>query len=56
MKYKGIVWLKKYEGFESFSDIGRDMSEMWDNFPVKIPGESQGNITITIEYDGDIVE
>lgn len=59
--FDGVVWEKEYEGFESTSDIERDISELWrdvdDNLPANfvIPGDFQGRMTITITYKGEIV-
>lgn len=39
----------EYDGFESASDIERDMSEIWDEFD-HLPGEWEGTLRITVEY------
>lgn len=45
------VFQKDYDGFESWTDVGRDIDEIWDNPAMKdIPPEWQGTIRITIEY------
>lgn len=49
-----ILFEKKYEGFESLSDLGRDVHEAFDhrfNPAVKdLPGEFQGTVTVKITY------
>lgn len=39
-----------YEGFESLSDISRDMGELLEYPPFDKLGEYNGNLKITIEY------
>jgi hypothetical protein len=49
------IFEKNYEGFESLSDIERDISECFDerfNEQMKfIPAEFQGTLTVTITYE-----
>jgi hypothetical protein len=42
------IFNKVYHGFESWSDIDRDVSEMWDD--ADIPAEGQGKLTIKVTY------
>ncbi len=45
------VFKKDYHGFESWADIGRDMSEIFDEPSMKnVPPEGQGTLRITVEY------
>ena len=45
------VFKKDYHGFESWAEIGRDMSEMFDEPSMKnVPPEGQGTLRITVEY------
>lgn len=48
------IWQKDYVGFESLSDLDRDISEAFDekfNPAVKqLPGEFEGTLRVTIEY------
>lgn len=45
------VFQKEYYGFESWSDIGRDMDEIFDQPGMAtVSGESQGTLRITVEY------
>ena len=39
---------KEYKGFESWSDIGRDIEEMYEGKDV--PGEGQGKVVVKIIY------
>jgi hypothetical protein len=39
---------KEYKGFESWSDIGRDVEEMYEGKDV--PAEGQGKIVVKIVY------
>ena len=54
-----VIWQHRYHGFESLSDLDRDVMEALDDrFNEKakeVPGEFQGTIKVTIEYfpDGD---
>lgn len=52
---KKVIFEKTYYGFEDIYDMDRDLSEMWDerfNEKVKdIPGEFQGNVKVTVEYE-----
>lgn len=54
MKEARLIFKKEYEGFESLSDIGRDVSEAFDkdfNPDVAfLPGEFQGTVRVIIEY------
>ena len=43
-----VLLEKSYEGFESWSDIDRDISEMWDDS--NIPAEGTGTVIIKIVY------
>ncbi len=43
-----ILLDKYYDGFESWSDIERDVSEMFEDSG--IPGESRGKIIVKIIY------
>ena len=44
-------WEMKYNGFESLSDLDRDVSEALDCPEAKhIPMEFQGTIIVTMEY------
>lgn len=45
------VFEKEYYGFESLYDMERDVSEAIEYSDVKIPGEFQGTIKVTITYD-----
>jgi hypothetical protein len=49
-----VIWSHKYHGFESLSDLERDITEAFDdrfNPAAKvIPGEFQGTVKVTIEY------
>lgn len=49
-----ILFDKKYEGFESLSDLDRDISEAFDaDFnpaAAGIPGEFQGTVRVQITY------
>lgn len=51
------IFKKEYHGFESTSDIGRDLHEMWDerfNPDIKgISGEFQGTVKITVTYSDE---
>jgi hypothetical protein len=51
---KQVIYSREYHGFESLSDIGRDVEEAFDaNFnPLMddIPGEFQGTMTVTITF------
>lgn len=50
---KKIVLLDKiYCGFESVSDLERDVSEMW-NDATDVPAEFQGTIKVLITYEED---
>ena len=50
-----ILWHKVYDGFESFSDYWRDVDEAvqpdFNPEMKKVPGEFQGKIRVTIEYE-----
>ena len=49
-----ILLEKDYHGFESFTDMIRDVEEVFD-FPPgsKLDGEFEGTIRLKIEYLGD---
>lgn len=51
---KKLIFRKEYNGYESLSDVDRDISEAFDgkfNEAAKdIPSDFEGVITITIEY------
>lgn len=51
------IFQKEYVGFESISDLGRDLHEMWDerfNPLVKgISGEFQGTVRIHVTYSDE---
>jgi hypothetical protein len=55
-----VIWQHNYHGFESISDLDRDISECLDDrFNEKakgIPGEFQGTIRVTVEYFPDGIE
>ena len=45
----------EYQGFESVYDLDRDINEMWSRPEFKdVPGEFQGKIIITVEYDDSV--
>lgn len=52
-----VIWKHDYHGFESLSDLDRDIYESLDNrYNEKakdIPGEFQGTVRVTIEYFPD---
>ena len=47
-----IIFNKKYEGFDSISDIERDIYEMWPDIPDGIieSSEFEGTMEVTITY------
>lgn len=50
-----VFWKKQYHGFEDAYDIGRDVSEMWDEQEMKrLSPEFEGILTITITYQEPI--
>jgi hypothetical protein len=51
---KIIILDKKYGGFESWSDIDRDIQEMWDESVV--PPEGNGTIHVTVTYEEETAE
>lgn len=54
---KKTIYEQTYHGFESLSDVWRDVSEAFDeryNPQMKgIPGEFQGRVKVTITYEDD---
>jgi len=52
-----VVFEKTYDGFESLSDIGRDIGEVFDErfnpMMSDIPGEFQGRMKVVITYEED---
>lgn len=52
---KETIFEKTYHGFEDCVDVYRDVSEAFDgdfnDIWKKIPGEFQGKVKVTIEYE-----
>lgn len=51
---KKTIFNKTYHGFEDVVDLERDISEMW--YDSGLPGEFQGKVKVTVEYEGDDVK
>ena len=59
MKKQKVIFIREYEGFESISDIQRDVIECFDESFNKLaeglPSEFRSKITLKITYEENVL-